>query len=180
VFISSLLPLSLLTWLWSIRACFEMSVFRNADSWHLDIDRYLNRVIPASPLHKLPTPVSRFLGYRKEQKQDVGNILGAFWSFTGAFCGLAVIAAVFNNTESIQQHAPPAFIASFVSGRTDACIAYLTGLYRVHRRFWSTMQSARRSDNHETLCLDIRSQPPLAWASPNSFNIIQSTRKSSG
>jgi hypothetical protein len=93
---------------------------------------------------------------------------------------LAVIAAVFNNTESIQQHAPPAFIASFVSGRTDACIAYLTGLYRVHRRFWSTMQSARRSDNHETLCLDIRSQPPLAWASPNSFNIIQSTRKSSG
>ncbi|KAG9199348.1 DNA repair protein rad16 [Epicoccum nigrum] len=90
-----------------------MSVFQNADSWHLDVDRYLNRVIPASPLHKLPSPVSRFLGHRKEQKQDVGNILGAFWSFTGAFCGLAVIAAVFNNTESIQQHAPPAFIASF-------------------------------------------------------------------
>ncbi|KAF2993980.1 DNA repair protein rad16 [Curvularia kusanoi] len=90
-----------------------MSVFQNAESWHLDVDRYLNRVIPASPLHKLPTPVSRFLGYRKEQKQDVGNILGAFWSMTGAFCGLAVVAAVFNNTGSIQQHAPPAFIASF-------------------------------------------------------------------
>ncbi|KAF9695252.1 hypothetical protein EKO04_006850 [Ascochyta lentis] len=90
-----------------------MSVFKKAESWHLDVDRYLNRVIPPSPLHKLPTPVSRFLGYRKEQKQDVGNILGAFWSFLGAFCGLAVVAAVFNNTESIQQHAPPAFIASF-------------------------------------------------------------------
>ncbi|KAF2624009.1 hypothetical protein BU25DRAFT_413893 [Macroventuria anomochaeta] len=90
-----------------------MSVFKEAESWHLDIDRYLNRVIPASPLHKLPTPVSRFLGYRKEQKQDVGNVLGAFWSLVGAFCGLAVVAAVFNNTESIQRHAPPAFIASF-------------------------------------------------------------------
>lgn len=89
---------------------------KKAQGWHLDIDRYLNRVVPASPLHKLPTPVSRFLGYRKEQKQDVGNILGAFWSMLGAFCGLAVVAAVFNNTESIQRHAPPALIASFVSG----------------------------------------------------------------
>lgn len=94
--------------------CFEMSVFKKAESWHLDIDRYLNRIIPASPLHRLPTPVSRFLGYRREQKQDVGNILGAFWSLLGTFCGLALVAAVFNNTESIQQHAPPAFIASFV------------------------------------------------------------------
>ncbi|KAH6622119.1 HPP family-domain-containing protein [Boeremia exigua] len=85
----------------------------NAESWHLDIDRYLNRVIPASPLHKLPTPVSRFLGYRKVDEQDVGNILGAFWSLVGAFCGLAVVIGVFNNTESIQQHAPPAMIASF-------------------------------------------------------------------
>ncbi|KAJ8116761.1 hypothetical protein OPT61_g1896 [Boeremia exigua] len=90
-----------------------MSVFKRAESWHLDIDRYLNRIVPASRLHKLPTPISRFLGYRKQQKQDVGNILGAFWSIVGAFCGLAVVAAVFNNTRSIQQHAPPAFIASF-------------------------------------------------------------------
>lgn len=92
-----------------------MSVFKRAESWHLDIDRYLNRIVPASPLHKLPTPMSRFLGYRKEHRQDVGNVLGAFWSFIGAFCGLAVVAAVFNNTGSIQQHAPPALIASFVS-----------------------------------------------------------------
>ncbi|KAJ4318766.1 DNA repair protein rad16 [Neodidymelliopsis sp. IMI 364377] len=90
-----------------------MSVLNKAEAWHLDIDRYLNRIIPSSPLHRLPTPVSRYLGYRKEQKQDVGNVLGAFWSLLGAFCGLAVVAAVFNNTESIQRHAPPAFIASF-------------------------------------------------------------------
>jgi hypothetical protein len=91
-----------------------MSVFSGAREWDLDIDRYLNRVIPPSPLHRLPTPVSRFLGYRKVQRQDVGNILGAFWSLVGAFCGLAVVAAVFNNTDSVQWHQPPALIASFV------------------------------------------------------------------
>ncbi|KAI8940993.1 hypothetical protein NX059_002242 [Plenodomus lindquistii] len=90
-----------------------MGLLENAGEWHLDIDRYLNRVVPPSPLHKLPTPVSRFLGYRKEKSQDVGNVCGAFWSFVGAFCGLAVVAAVFNNTQSIQLHSPPALIASF-------------------------------------------------------------------
>lgn len=91
------------------------SLLERTREWDLDIDRYLNRIIPASPLHKLPTPVSRFLGYRKEQRQDVGNVMGAVWSFVGAFLGLAVVAAVFNNTESIQWHQPPALIASFVS-----------------------------------------------------------------
>jgi hypothetical protein len=83
--------------------------------WDLDIDRYLNRILPPSPLHKLPTPVSRWLGYRAEQHQDVGNILGAFWSLVGAFAGLAVIVAVFNHTGVIHAHHPPALIASFVS-----------------------------------------------------------------
>ncbi|KAF2679559.1 hypothetical protein K458DRAFT_346505 [Lentithecium fluviatile CBS 122367] len=91
-----------------------MSSFsRRAESWNLDLDRYFNRIVPPSPLHKVPTPIARFLGYRKEQEQDVGNVLGAFWSCVGAFLGLAIIAAVFNNTESIQMRHPPALIASF-------------------------------------------------------------------
>ncbi|KAF2657449.1 hypothetical protein K491DRAFT_703468 [Lophiostoma macrostomum CBS 122681] len=90
-----------------------MGLLDDSEAWNLDIDKYINSYIPASPLHHLPTSVSRFLGYRKQQRQDVGNILGAFWSMLGAFCGLAVIAAVFNNTESIQVHTPPALIASF-------------------------------------------------------------------
>lgn len=93
----------------------NMATLERAREWDLDVDGYLNRVIPPSPLHKLPTPVSRFLGYRKEKRQDVGNVLGAVWSFVGAFCGLAVVAGVFNNTASIQWHQPPALIASFVS-----------------------------------------------------------------
>lgn len=91
----------------------RMRLLDNVREWNFDIDCYLNRVIPPSPLHRLPTPLSRFLGYRREPRQDVGNVCGAIWSFVGAVSGLAVVAAVFNNTESIRWHQPPALIASF-------------------------------------------------------------------
>jgi hypothetical protein len=90
------------------------SLLQKAEAWNFDIDSFTNPYTPASPIHHLPPWISRFLGYRKEPKEDVGNILGALWSCVGAFCGLGVIAAVFNNTESIQRHSPPALIASFV------------------------------------------------------------------
>jgi len=92
-----------------------MSFWSRAASWNVNLDQYFNRIVPPSPLHRFPTPIARYLGYRKEQEQDVGNVLGAFWSCVGAFCGLAVVAAVFNNTESIQMRHPPTLIASFVS-----------------------------------------------------------------
>jgi hypothetical protein len=121
-----------------------MNIFSSAQDWDLDLDRYLNRIIPSSPLGKFPTPVSRFLGYRRTQRQDVGNILGAFWSLLGAFCGLAVIVAVFNNTESIRQHHPPALIASFVRLRLSFSKKGVTDEYRVHPQFWSTTPSDHR------------------------------------
>lgn len=155
-------------------------MFKEAESWHLDIDRYLNRVIPASPLHKLPPPVSRFLGYRREHKQDVGNIMGAFWSLMGAFCGLAVVAAVFNNTESIQRHAPPAFIASFVSRQINIGSPNLTFWFRVHQQSSSTTQFAHLLANHAMLCLDTHFRQLSAWVYRRSSSITQIMRRSSG
>jgi hypothetical protein len=90
------------------------SLNRRVKRWHFDLDHYLNPFIPLSPLPRLPAYLSRFLGYRKEQEADVGNVVGAWWSGVGAFCGLAVIAAVFDNSKSIQARHPPAMIASFV------------------------------------------------------------------
>lgn len=158
----------------------EMSVLKKAESWHLDFDRYLNRVIPASPLHKLPTPVSRFLGYRKEQKQDVGNVLGAFWSLVGAFCGLAVVAAVFNNTASIQRHAPPAFIASFVRRQMPCFQIPLTDRCRVHQRSSNTMQSGHRSGSRVTLCSVTPSQLSSVVVYLSSSSCTPTTNRSSG
>ncbi|KAF2273769.1 uncharacterized protein EI97DRAFT_143270 [Westerdykella ornata] len=88
-------------------------LYRKARTWHLDIDYYLNRFIPPSPLYRFHPLVSRFLGYRREQSDDLGNVLCAFWSALGAFCGLAVIVAVFKHSELIQKTHPPVIIASF-------------------------------------------------------------------
>ncbi|ORY17579.1 HPP family-domain-containing protein [Clohesyomyces aquaticus] len=90
--------------------------------WNFDIDRYINPYLPPSRLHRLPTPLSRFLGYRRKETQDVGNVLQAWWGFVGAFCGLAAVAAVFNNSGDIQARHPPAMIASFV--RASAILEY--------------------------------------------------------
>jgi hypothetical protein len=89
-------------------------LLERARKWNYDIDDYLNPVIPLSPLPRFPALLSRFLGYRKEPKPDVGNVLGAWWSLVGAFCGLALITAVFKNSPPIQARHPPAMIASFV------------------------------------------------------------------
>lgn len=89
------------------------TMISKAAEWNFDIDHYLNRIAPRSRLDRLPSSVSRWLGYRKEPKKDVGNILQAFWSLVGAFCGLAVISAVFANSPLIQRHHPPVLIASF-------------------------------------------------------------------
>lgn len=62
---------------------------------NFDIDIYLNRLVPRSRLHLLPRPLSWFLGHRAPgESEHPGNLLVWFWSFAGAFCGIALIEAV--------------------------------------------------------------------------------------
>jgi hypothetical protein len=86
-----------------------------AEDVHFDIDEYIDRAIPPSQLHRLPRPISRFLGYRNDPKPDVGNILIALWAIVGTFLGLLTVAAVFKYAPSIRQYNPPVLVASFVS-----------------------------------------------------------------
>ncbi|KAF2811015.1 uncharacterized protein BDZ99DRAFT_385794, partial [Mytilinidion resinicola] len=67
-------------------------------TWNFNTDRYLNRLIPPSPLRSIPYPIAHFLGYRRTPPKDVGNILGAVFAFIGAFVGLLAIAGLFNYT----------------------------------------------------------------------------------
>jgi hypothetical protein len=85
-----------------------------AENVHFDIDEYLNRIIPPSQLYLLPRPISRFLGYRKDQKPDVGNVIIAFWALIGAFCGLVLVAGVFKYSPIIREYNPPVVFASLV------------------------------------------------------------------
>ena len=87
--------------------------FLAAKAWHLDVDRYINPYIPLNRLDRLPKPISHFLGYRKNNRNEIGNVLVAAWSFLGAFVGVMVIEAVFMIPE-IQKHEVPLLIASFV------------------------------------------------------------------
>jgi len=83
-----------------------------ASDLHFEIDHYLNKIIPPTLVHRLPRPISYFLGHRETPKPDVGNILIAFWALVGAFCGLTVVGAAFRYSPWIQEHHPPVLIAS--------------------------------------------------------------------
>ena len=83
-------------------------------TWHVDVDRYVNAIVPSNFIYKLPAPISHFLGYREQPQKDIGNVLVAFWACFGAFVGVVVIEAVFMIHE-IRHHGPPLLIASFVN-----------------------------------------------------------------
>ncbi|KAL9130360.1 MAG: hypothetical protein Q9217_001418 [Psora testacea] len=84
----------------------------NPSAWHVDIDKYLNRLVPPNFIHTLPRPISHFLGYRESPQADTGNILVAFWACLGAFVGVIVLEGVFMIPE-IRHRGPPLLIASF-------------------------------------------------------------------
>jgi hypothetical protein len=86
----------------------------SAQAFHFDIDRYLNRIVPRSILQNLPTPISRFLGYRNGPKLEVGNLLICLYAFIGTFVGLVLVSLAFR-TDAIQKYHPPSLLASFVS-----------------------------------------------------------------
>lgn len=87
--------------------------FPAARDLHIDIDKYFLRFIPRSRVHRLPRPISHFLGHRDSPPSDIGNVLVAAWAFVGAFCGVSLIEAVFMSP-IIQAHGAPVIVASFV------------------------------------------------------------------
>jgi hypothetical protein len=103
-----------------MESCRFLTFIRRAEEVHFDIDEYLNRIIPPSQLHRLPRPISRFLGFRKNPKPDVGNVLIAFWALIGAFGGLVLVAAIFKYSPVIREYNPPVVFASLVC--PPACI----------------------------------------------------------
>lgn len=57
------------------------------------------------------------LGYRDKPTKPMGNVLTAFWSLVGAFCGVALVAEVSKRIPSFESHHAPIIIGSFVSPR---------------------------------------------------------------
>lgn len=77
-----------------------------------DIDRYVNPFVPRNRLDRLPTPVSRFLGYRKDTFREPPAVLQWFSAFVGAFVGILIIGAIFSFAPGVADKNPPVIVAS--------------------------------------------------------------------
>ncbi|RMZ76151.1 hypothetical protein DV738_g5082, partial [Chaetothyriales sp. CBS 135597] len=84
-----------------------------------DIDTYLDPITPQSFVHHFPQPISHFLGHRaprsSSSKRASPHHPFVIWtfSFLGAFCGVALIEAVFMHLPHLDGHKVPLVIASF-------------------------------------------------------------------
>lgn len=98
-------------------------------AWHVDIDRFINPWVPAPRLYLLPRQISHFLGYRESAQRPLGNVVIAFWSLVGSFCGVALVAEVSARIPSFEIRDAPAVVGSFVSFAlvmTFSCCVWLT------------------------------------------------------
>ncbi|KAK3313656.1 HPP family-domain-containing protein [Apodospora peruviana] len=84
--------------------------------WHLDIDSYLNPIVPPSILPRLPYPIAHFFGYRGTHRAIgalPGNIIVVFWAFVGIFGTLSIIGLIGKHVASFEIRAVPTIIGSF-------------------------------------------------------------------
>jgi hypothetical protein len=80
-----------------------------------NIDRYLNRLVPAPPWNHLPRPLAHFLGHRGSNVKpaDLGNLRPIFWAFIGIFCSIALIQVVAQRVPAFEERDAPLIIGSF-------------------------------------------------------------------
>ncbi|RAL14409.1 HPP family protein [Aspergillus homomorphus CBS 101889] len=81
--------------------------------FHVDIDAFLNPFLPPPPWRYMPRPVSRFFGYREKAPKPLGNLVVAFWTLIGVFCGVLVVAEASMHVPLFEHHNAPIIVASF-------------------------------------------------------------------
>lgn len=86
------------------------TVRENLIDWN--VDRLLNPYIPHNPLHRLPKPISRFLGHRSKPTKEAPTILAWPVTFLGTIASLCLVAGIGNYAPGIADLHPPIIIAS--------------------------------------------------------------------
>jgi hypothetical protein len=84
-------------------------------SGNFDINNHLIPILPQPWLHYLPLPLSHFLGYRTDTPKKRSDVIVWLWTWIGAFCGVAVIEAVFQRNPYFSERGVPMIVGSFVS-----------------------------------------------------------------
>lgn len=67
-----------------------------------------------SRLTHLPPALSRWLGYRASPLRPLPNYIVYFWSFIGAFGGIALVQAVFMQAQYFVRRGAPSVVSSYV------------------------------------------------------------------
>lgn len=88
---------------------------RDPRQWNVDIDRYLNPLMPSPPWSKVPKPVSHFFGHRATAPAKMGNVLPILWAFIGIFGAIAIIEVVSSHIPRFQKNGVPVIVGSLVS-----------------------------------------------------------------
>jgi hypothetical protein len=83
-------------------------------TWNLDIDPYLNPILPPNPLKKIPPFLSHFLGYRTHPIGEVGNVATALWALITTYIGLFLVAVIYKYSPLIDSLHPPILVGSLV------------------------------------------------------------------
>lgn len=69
---------------------------------------------PPNRLSRLPTYISRWLGYRPTPPAKNPEYVVWLWSWIGAFCGISLIQAVFQQSHYFVERGVPSIVASYV------------------------------------------------------------------
>ncbi|KAJ9138780.1 HPP family protein [Coniochaeta hoffmannii] len=80
------------------------SVWSSPATWHFDIDKYLNHIIPAPRWRLVPYPIAHFLGHRKRERvRRIGNIAMTFWAFVGIFVCILFIELALKSLTIVEE-----------------------------------------------------------------------------
>ena len=83
-------------------------------SGDFDIDKYIVKILPQPWLQHIPRPISHWVGYRRESPKKRPDVVIWLWTWIGAFCGVAVIEAVFQRNLYFSDRGVPIIVGSFV------------------------------------------------------------------
>src|ERR1700759_4083835 len=84
------------------------------ETFHFDVDVYLNPILPPNPSGRLPRVLSHFLGHRSHAIREIGSIAISIWAIVSTFVGLFAVSLIFKFGPWIQSLDPPVLIGSLV------------------------------------------------------------------
>ncbi|KAF2100513.1 HPP-domain-containing protein [Rhizodiscina lignyota] len=93
---------------------FAHPVKRPVEAVSTGVVEFKHRIGPWPELvTKLPTSLTRWIGYRKDEAEPEPQYVQYLWPFVGTFCGLAVLQAIFGHAQYFIRRGVPPIIPSY-------------------------------------------------------------------